>query len=67
MKKIMILFVVALFLSFMSGISYAEEVNLKKVDYFSIIIDQSGSMYMKSKCDSSMNNKFEYVSDSPYP
>ena len=55
MKKIMILFVVVLFLSFMSGISYAEEVNLKKVDYFSIIIDQSGSMYMKSKCDSSMN------------
>ena len=28
----------------------AEEVTLKKVDYVSFLIDQSGSMYMKDKC-----------------
>ena len=28
----------------------AEEVLLKKVDYVSVIVDQSGSMYMKDKC-----------------
>ena len=32
------------------GVAGAEEVTLKKADYISVIIDQSGSMYMKDDC-----------------
>lgn len=52
MKKIVGIIVLALLFGVFAYISVVEakEVTLKKVDYVSIILDQSGSMYMKDVC-----------------
>ena len=51
MKKFIIVALVALACVFgYFNFAKADEVLLKKADYISVIIDQSGSMYMKDKC-----------------
>ena len=51
MKKFIVVALVALACVFgYFHFAKADEVLLKKADYVSVIIDQSGSMYMKDKC-----------------
>ena len=51
MKKFIVVALVALACVFgYFHFAKADEVLLKKADYISVIIDQSGSMYMKDKC-----------------
>ena len=52
MKKLIAIIVVLVIACVFGYANFAkaEEVTLKKVDYISFLIDQSGSMYMKDKC-----------------
>ena len=52
MKKFVVAVIIAAIVGVFGWVSFAgaEEVALKKVDYVSFIVDQSGSMYMKDKC-----------------
>ena len=52
MKKFIVAVVIAAIVGVFGWFNFAcaEEVLLKKVDYVSFIVDQSGSMYMKDKC-----------------
>lgn len=59
MRKILFSFVLAVALTF--GFvcdGYADETMVKKVDYFSLMMDRSGSMFMKSECIPNANKMF---------